>query len=69
MLQASLWCEFVQGFFGCLNPHGDVNDSEVTSSVTRWKFNGTTPETLIIFRKCVVYFTYDLLCVERGLRK
>ena len=43
--------------------------SEVTLSVTRWHSNGTTPVSLIIFRKCVESFTYDLLCVEGGLRK
>ena len=27
------------------------------------------PESLISFRKCVVSFTYNLLCVDRVLRK
>ena len=43
--------------------------NEVMSSVTRYRSGGATPVSLIIFRKCVVFFTCDLLCVDGGLRK
>ena len=42
---------------------------EVMSSVIRWLSVGTSTASLISFRKSVVSFPYDLLCVEGGLRK